>query len=375
MEKAGVSRLVNALSDRGRTKMSAQPQTAVQPTGTKPPANPVLAPANPAEYNRIGLDYRRPMPRPKVNGIVIDSHCHLLAARHAPDWFAAADHYGIDCFVTMTPLEEAVTLQRDWGHRLHFITVPKWGDGSPDWVEDWLVRLEAFYNLGSRILKFHASPGTMVMRGVRLDSPVYKPLFREIVDRRMVIMTHIGDPDTWYANKYGASAELIAKYGTREEHYRMWESLLEEYRGTPWLGAHLGGNPEDLARLQGLLDRFPDLWLDCSATRWMVREISARRDAARDFFINNRGRILFGSDQVSTDDRGFDFLASRFWAHRKLWETAYCGPTPIADPDLPPDQQPTLQGLALPDEVLQAIYHDNPVRFLANVGAGFEGWG
>ena len=57
-----------------------------------------------------------------------------------------------------------------------------------------------------------------------------------------------------------------AKYGTREEHYRMWEQLLEEYRGVPWLGAHLGGNPEDPHRLQSLLDRFPDLWLDCSAT-------------------------------------------------------------------------------------------------------------
>jgi hypothetical protein len=357
--------------------MSEPTQTAVlqKPAEPKPAANPVLAPANPAEYNRIGLDYRKPMPRPKVNGIVIDSHCHLLAARHATDWFAAADHYGIDCFLTMTPLEEAVTLQRDWGHRVNFITVPRWGDASPTWVDDWLVRLEAFYNLGSRIVKFHASPGTMVMRGVRLDSPVYKPLFREIIDRRMVIMTHIGDPDTWYAAKYGATPELIAKFGTREEHYRMWESLLEEYRGTPWLGAHLGGNPEDLGRLQGLLDRFPDLWLDNSATRWMAREISARRDAARDFIIHNRARILFGSDQVSTDDRGFDFLASRFWVHRKLWETAYSGPSPIIDPDLPADRQPILQGLALPDDVLQAIYHDNPVRFLANVGVGFEGWG
>ncbi|MDB5173740.1 MAG: hypothetical protein JWN51_2513, partial [Phycisphaerales bacterium] len=82
-------------------------------------------------------------------------------------------------------------------------------------------------------------------------------------------------------------------------------------------------------------------------------------------------RILFGSDQVSTDDRGFDFLASRFWVHRKLWETAYVGPNPILDPDLPPDQQPTLRGLALPDGVLQKLYHDNATRFLARVGVRF----
>ena len=69
----------------------------------------------------------------------------------------------------------------------------------------------------------------------------------------------------------------------------------------------------------------------------MAREVSARRDATREFIIRNADRILFGSDQVSGDDRGFDFLSSRFWTHRKLWETGYVGPAPIMDPDLPPD--------------------------------------
>ena len=323
------------------------------------------------EHNRTRIDFRAPMPRPKVNGMVIDFHCHLLARRHAEDWLAAADHYGIDCFLSMTPLEEVVDLLRDYAGRVQFIAVPKFRDDSPRWAEDWLMRIESFYNLGSRMAKFHAAPGTMQMRGHRLDEPIYRPLFQALVDRRMAIMTHIGDPDTWYGGKYADAA----KFGARDEHYRMWESLLEEYRGVPWVGAHMGGNPEDLHRLQVLLDRFPDLMLDCSATRWMVREISARRDAAREFFIRNQDRILFGSDQVSGDDRGFDFLASRFWAHRKLWETAYIGTTPILDPDLPPDQQPVLRGLALPDDVLQKLYHDNAIKLLARIGMSFDGWG
>jgi hypothetical protein len=104
----------------------------------------------------------------------------------------------------------------------------------------------------------------------------------------------------------------------------------------------------------------------------MIREISARRDEAREFFIRNADRIIFGSDQVSGDDRNFDFLASRIWAHRKLWETAHIGPTPIHDPDLPPTEQPTLRGLALPDEVLQKLYHDNATKYLARLGLSFE---
>lgn len=93
----------------------------------------------------------------------------------------------------------------------------------------------------------------------------------------------------------------------------------------------------------------------------------------REFFIRNQDRILFGSDQVSGDDRHFDFLASRIWCHRKLWETAYTGPSPIIDPDVPADQQPVVRGLALPDAVLQKIYHDNAQQLLRRVGAAFEG--
>jgi predicted TIM-barrel fold metal-dependent hydrolase len=310
------------------------------------------------------------MPRPNLRGMMIDFHTHLLAHRHCRAWFEAARHYGIDAFLSMTPLEEAVRIQRDWPGRVLFIVVPKWHDDSQGWVDDWLRRIEAFYNIGSRMVKFHMAPSSIQRRGKRLDDPVFRPIFREAIARDMAIMTHVGDPETWYATHYAENG----KFGTHEEHLQMWENVLTEYPGVPWIGAHMGGYPEDLPRLQSLLDRYPDLWLDCSATKWMVREFSKRRDEAREFIIANSDRIIWGSDQVSSDDRGFDFLASRFWAYRKLLETARIGPSPIHDPDLPDDQQPVMRGLALPDEVLQKLYHDNAMRFMALLGTGF-GWG
>jgi hypothetical protein len=323
------------------------------------------------EFNRLNLDYHQPIPRPPVRGLVIDAHCHLFAARHADDWFAAAAHYGIDAFCTMTPLEEAVGLQRRYPDKLRFIVVPQWQKlGTTDktaFIDDWLRRLEAFYNIGSRVIKFHMAPQTIVRSGFRLDSPELQPVIKEAVARGMLIMTHLGDPDTWYAAKY-----TDPKFGTREEHYAMWEAALTEHRDRPWLGAHMGGNPENLSRLQSLLDRFPNLYLDLSATRWIAREVSARRDEARLFVIRNQDRLLWGSDQVSQDGRGFDFLASRWWVHRKLWETDYAGPSPILDPDLPEDKQPELRGISLPESVLQKIYHDNAVKLMARVGVSFE---
>lgn len=333
-------------------------------TATKPP-----------DHNRTGVDFRRPMPKPKVRGIVIDFHCHLLAARHAKDWFEAAEHYGIHAFLTMTPLEEVLHLQRDYPGRINFIAVPSWQNiantSLSQWLDDWRRRLDMFCNAGSRMIKFHMAPGTIERRKLKLDAPELEPFFAAILERKMAVMTHVGDPETWYTGKYSDAA----KYGTRDEHYAMWERVMQRYPEIPWIGAHMAGNPENLDRLQSLLDRYPQLSIDCSATRWMARELSARRDEARDFFIRNADRIMWGSDQVSGDDRGFDFLASRWWVQRKLMETAYIGPSPIFDPDLPEDKQPPLRGLALPDEVLRKFYHDNAIRFLSKIGVTFGAWG
>ena len=69
-----------------------QPTATTSPPAPPPPPPPTLAPAVESEYNRTGVDFRAPMPWPKVKGPVIDFHCHLFAARHASPWFEAARH-------------------------------------------------------------------------------------------------------------------------------------------------------------------------------------------------------------------------------------------------------------------------------------------
>src|SRR5207237_911435 len=72
----------------------------------------------------------------------------------------------------------------------------------------------------------------------------------------------------------------------------------------PWIGAHMGGWPEDLAFLDGLLTRHANLYLDTSATKWVVRELGKQpRDRVRGFFLKWQGRLLFGSDSVVLEDQ------------------------------------------------------------------------
>src|SRR5258706_7133744 len=156
-------------------------QTSMTALATPLPAAEALA--KPPEHNRIDIDFRSRMPRPKVRGDVIDFHCHLLAARHAKGWFEAAAHYGIDRFVTMCQLEEAMGLQRDWGDRLQFIAVPAWKDPTPNWIDDWMRRLEGCCNLCSRIVKIHMAPRTMAASNYRLYLTPLRTLFRDIPAR------------------------------------------------------------------------------------------------------------------------------------------------------------------------------------------------
>ncbi len=116
---------------------------------------------------------------------------------------------------------------------------------------------------------------------------------------KMGVMVHIADPDTWFATKYADAA----RFGEKKRHYDSLERMMDRYEG-PWIAAHMGGYSEDLEFLGGLLDRHPNLSIDTSATKWVVREVSKHPvEKARAFFVKYRTRIVFGSDIVTTDEQ------------------------------------------------------------------------
>jgi len=259
--------------------------------------------------------------------------------------------------------------------------------------------IEGLHARGARIVKFWTAPRSRDY-GREVGDETLLSLDNEWRVRAMelahslgmMFMVHVADPDTWFEKKY-ADASV---YGTKESQYEPLERALARHPDTPWLAAHMGGWPEDLEFLDGMLTRHANLYLDTAATKWMVRELSRSPIAgARAFFKRWRGRILFGSDIVAMDDHlarsddpamvksaqassaeeAFDLYASRYWALRTLFETGYEGGSPIADPDLAMvdparyDEMsaPRLRGLSLPAEDVRAIEHDAAADLL-------EGW-
>jgi predicted TIM-barrel fold metal-dependent hydrolase len=341
--------------------------------------------------NRFGVDYALeaerlgPPPCP-----IIDMHAHIGGGRAAELYVQAMDLFGVTQVCSMTRLEAVADVRSVLGDRIRFNAVPDWTtpDRSKAFGKDFLDRIRRFHDEGAKLMKLFAAPrmrdselewGTPGI--LALDSPRYRAAAELGQSLGMVIMTHVADPDTWFKAKYHDAA----RYGTKEDQYRPLERMLDDF-SVPWIAAHFGGSPEDLTFIDGLLERHPNLHLDTSACKWMLRELGATpSDELRAFLMKWRGRVFFGSDIVAVDahlknegkgnelaakagnrQQAFDLYASRYATLRRMFESTGRFESPIVDPDLhmvdperhAPDAAPMVNCHQLPKDLLVDLYHD-----------------
>jgi Amidohydrolase len=128
------------------------------------------------------------------------------------------------------------------------------------------------------------------------------------------------------------------------------------------------GDSEHPDHLEALLEKYPQLLIDTSATKWQVREVSPRRDAIRSLITRYPDRFLFGTDLVTRQALTREHYVSRYWCQRTLWESDWRGPSPVADADYTPPENgpatPILQGVNLPRHVVDMVYYANAHRLL-----------
>jgi hypothetical protein len=365
--------------------------------------------ASPRPANLRGLDYAREAERlgpPRVP--IVDAHSHIHGER-APEIYARARRlFGVVQTYTMSQLALAGPVRRALGESVRFICMPGFMEQDKNHAHrgGYIEAMRRFHaEYGARMMKVWASPrlrdivpdlaGAAGAAGAtdlaEIDSRWRVEHCKAAEDLGMMFMVHVADPDTWFHAKYADAA----RYGTKAFQYEGLERMLERFKA-PWIAAHMGGWPEDLRFLTGLLERHPNLHLDTSATKWVVRELSRQpRAETVAFFERFSTRILFGSDLVVMDDQlsptkkmgstmgdladseesAFELYCSRYWALRTLFETDYDAESNIADPDLAmvepekytPLSAPRLRGLGLRPGLLEALYAGNARRLL-------DGW-
>ena len=336
--------------------------------------------ASPPEYNITGISYAD-RSHFRYGGPLIDVHSHITMTDPAESTsgfpggagrsgsiaqaellLETAREFGIERTYTMCPPQDIPPLRERFGPLLGFNgPVHK----EPHESNDVAYRLlDRFLEQGVDIIKFWGPP-----RMSDAGQPVDAPWRLEVVRRARaagvrVFMLHISDPDAWFATAY---ADVI-RYGTKQEHYYGLHLLMRMFPDVTWIGAHLGGDPEDPDHLEELLELYPHLYLDTSATKWQVREVSRQRDDIRALVRRHPTRILFGVDLLTRHAQVREHYVSRYWCQRTLWESGWDGPSPIADADYipkpgePPSTQ--LRGLGLPVDVLRQVYYENVLRIL-----------
>jgi len=353
--------------------------------------------------NRFGLDYAAEAKRLAKRRGIFDFHTHVNGLNAAQVWKRVAEMFGVERALTQVPLQSCEAVRDAVGDMVEFIAFPNFRarDRRHAMMEGFLEEIAVFSEkYGARMLKLWNAP--------RLREFFPHNTERELTDfdgfwrteacryakrRNMAVMVHVADPDTWFMTRYADSG----LFGRKRDHYKSLERLLDLF-DIPFVAAHMGGWPENPDFLDGLLMRHPNLYLDTSATKWIVREISGQHPGRmREFFERWNGRIFFGSDIVTTDEHlgslkpegkhpmadladspeaAFELYASRYLALRVLLETDYQGESPIADPDLAMVDPradgmsaPNMRGLALPESILKTLYSDAGISFLSRCQA------
>lgn len=306
-----------------------------------------------------------PPPR-RYRGPIVDAHMHSRDEETiAAYWDVAEKVYGIRYCVPIVDLQTAVGLKERYGKR---VQPAVWGihPRNEDFRDGRAFRrakealLEALAEAGMRIVKLWFTPRFLDWWNLRMDDPSLDFFFDRIERLGLAVLVHVGDPDAWFAKQL----RDMEHHGAKPEHYPQLIYRLERHPGIVFQSAHFAADPENLDHLHQLLERHANLVLDSSATKWISREFSRHRKAARDFLVAHSERILFGTDLVASPDREKEgrreHYASRFYVHQLIWEGDGVFDSPIEDEDA--SERPRFYGLNLPEEVLRKFYWENAER-------------
>jgi len=268
--------------------------------------------------------------------------------------------------------------ERYKGRILWVISDYKISDGlkfSPQELVEWHER-------GAGGFKFY--PGWQ--RGVQVDHPANDPTFYKMEQIGMVAASpHVCNPCGTFGRRTSGWVPDPVEFW-RQQH--AWENVLKKHPNLVVVNAHmlwLCYSDEQLDYLRYMLTTYPNLNVDLAAVPEFLYYVN--RDNLRDFMIEYADRVLFGTDMGTpwfAPDLGgsrdkFKTRAPNYKRYFDYLETDKELPSDFVDVTkgqggvrLGEPGRRTIQGLALPQEVLEKIYFRNAMRVYPQVKASLK---
>lgn len=192
-----------------------------------------------------------------------------------------------------------------------------------------------------------------------IDDPVHEATFAELERTGFLLASiHIADPNGPWEERTSWLADPV-EYWTE---INAWRNVLEKHPGLVAVVAHASWlicQDAQLDYLRNLLATFPHLYIDLAATFQYYHLLN--RDNLRSFMIEWSDRILFGTDIGKWLDK--DESSLRAEQYNRAFRILETGDTVKGGFFGGPE----IQGLELPQEVLEMIYYKNAMRLYPQV--------
>lgn len=211
---------------------------------------------------------------------------------------------------------------------------------------------------------------------VAADDPRLAPIWDEAGRLGVPVLMHQSDPCGLFEpvtpdnehyeslKKFTSWSFVDPKFPRKAELLRRRDHLVRRHPDTTFILPHVGNFAENLGYVSRLLDENPNVFVDMSAR---IDELGRQPYTARDFFIRNQDRILFGSDMPAS--------VEMYRCYFRFLET-------FDEYFFPPDYDGTAErgrwaiyGIGLPEDVLAKVYHGNALRIIPGLGqiTGIDG--
>lgn len=297
----------------------------------------------------------------------IDSHVHVfgngtqgvrdMVAFEKEFGYAACNYMSCECMGDAT--------QNALGIYLKLIAPENYAFGGLTYrySYDYAKEAKTLWEIGFDGMKMVENKPTMRYKlGMASNDPAYEPYYAWLETHEIPLLMHIADPEECWDRDlipdwcmkagyfYGDGAHV-----PKETLYAEVEDVLQRFPKLHVVFAHFYFMSANLERVDALLEKHPNIYLDiCSGTE-MYFNFSKRPADWRNFFLKYQDRIFFGTDNMNLYD-ATDIENAQI-TNRLQHEFL------ASDSDIPAWDK-TAKGIGLPMEVREKILRKNFLSFV-----------